>query len=88
MKTPHGKNRSGCPTLNFRVLCESLGRVFATAGKYSKITAPFDGVVGRRSVHEAQGVKKGDALVISTLRRRRSKSVNRMESFSFSACAR
>jgi membrane-bound serine protease (ClpP class) len=39
MKTPHGKNRSGCPILNFRVLCESLGRVFATAGKYSKITA-------------------------------------------------
>jgi RND family efflux transporter MFP subunit len=28
----------------------------------SRITAPFDGVVGRRSVHEAQGVKKGDAL--------------------------
>jgi RND family efflux transporter MFP subunit len=28
----------------------------------SHITAPFDGVVGRRSVHEAQGVKKGDAL--------------------------
>jgi RND family efflux transporter MFP subunit len=29
----------------------------------SHITAPFDGVVGRRSVHEAQGVKKGDALL-------------------------
>jgi RND family efflux transporter MFP subunit len=28
----------------------------------SHITAPFDGVVGRRSVHLAQGVKKGDAL--------------------------
>jgi RND family efflux transporter MFP subunit len=28
----------------------------------SHVTAPFDGVVGRRSVHEAQGVKKGDAL--------------------------
>jgi membrane fusion protein, multidrug efflux system len=28
----------------------------------SRITAPFDGVVGRRSVHEAQGVKKGDTL--------------------------
>ena len=28
----------------------------------SRIAAPFDGVVGRRSVHEAQGVKKGDAL--------------------------
>jgi membrane fusion protein, multidrug efflux system len=28
----------------------------------SRVTAPFDGVVGRRSVHEAQGVKKGDAL--------------------------
>jgi membrane fusion protein (multidrug efflux system) len=28
----------------------------------SRIVAPFDGVVGRRSVHEAQGVKKGDAL--------------------------
>jgi membrane fusion protein, multidrug efflux system len=28
----------------------------------SRITAPFDGVVGRRSVHDAQGVKKGDAL--------------------------
>jgi RND family efflux transporter MFP subunit len=28
----------------------------------SRATAPFDGVVGRRSVHEAQGVKKGDAL--------------------------
>jgi membrane fusion protein, multidrug efflux system len=28
----------------------------------SRITAPFDGVVGRRSVREAQGVKKGDAL--------------------------
>ncbi|MEA2543217.1 MAG: rane fusion protein multidrug efflux system, partial [Acidobacteriaceae bacterium] len=29
----------------------------------SHITAPFDGVVGRRTVHEAQGVKKGEALV-------------------------
>jgi RND family efflux transporter MFP subunit len=28
----------------------------------SRITAPFDGVVGRRLVHEAQAVKKGDAL--------------------------
>jgi RND family efflux transporter MFP subunit len=28
----------------------------------SRIVAPFDGVVGRRSVHEAQGVKKGDTL--------------------------
>jgi RND family efflux transporter MFP subunit len=28
----------------------------------SHVTAPFDGVVGRRSVHLAQGVKKGDAL--------------------------
>lgn len=28
----------------------------------SRITAPFDGVVGRRSVHDAQGVKKGDPL--------------------------
>lgn len=28
----------------------------------SRIVAPFDGVVGRRSVHEGQGVKKGDAL--------------------------
>jgi RND family efflux transporter MFP subunit len=28
----------------------------------SHITAPFDGVVGRRSVHDAQAVKKGDAL--------------------------
>jgi RND family efflux transporter MFP subunit len=28
----------------------------------SRIVAPFDGVVGRRSVHEAQAVKKGDAL--------------------------
>ncbi len=28
----------------------------------SHVTAPLDGVVGRRSVHEAQGVKKGDAL--------------------------
>jgi RND family efflux transporter MFP subunit len=28
----------------------------------SHIIAPFDGVVGRRSVHEAQGVKKGEAL--------------------------
>jgi RND family efflux transporter MFP subunit len=28
----------------------------------SRVTAPFNGVVGRRSVHEAQGVKKGDAL--------------------------
>jgi RND family efflux transporter MFP subunit len=28
----------------------------------SRITAPFAGVVGRRSVHEAQGVKKGDTL--------------------------
>jgi membrane fusion protein (multidrug efflux system) len=28
----------------------------------TRVTAPFDGVVGRRSVHEAQGVKKGDAL--------------------------
>jgi membrane fusion protein (multidrug efflux system) len=28
----------------------------------SRIAAPFDGVVGRRSVHDAQAVKKGDAL--------------------------
>ena len=28
----------------------------------SRITAPFDGFVGRRSVHEAQGVRKGDTL--------------------------
>jgi multidrug efflux pump subunit AcrA (membrane-fusion protein) len=28
----------------------------------SRIRAPFDGVVGRRSVREAQDVKKGDAL--------------------------
>jgi RND family efflux transporter MFP subunit len=28
----------------------------------SRITAPFDGLVGRRSVHDAQAVKKGDAL--------------------------
>jgi membrane fusion protein (multidrug efflux system) len=28
----------------------------------SRITAPFDGVVGRRSVHEAQAVKKGEPL--------------------------
>jgi RND family efflux transporter MFP subunit len=28
----------------------------------SRIIAPFDGVVGRRLVHEAQAVKKGDAL--------------------------
>lgn len=28
----------------------------------TRVTAPFDGVVGRRSVHEAQAVKKGDAL--------------------------
>jgi RND family efflux transporter MFP subunit len=28
----------------------------------SRVTAPFDGVVGRRSVHLAQAVKKGDAL--------------------------
>jgi RND family efflux transporter MFP subunit len=28
----------------------------------SHFTAPFDGVVGRRSVHEAQEVKRGDAL--------------------------
>lgn len=28
----------------------------------SRITAPFDGVVGRRSVHDAQAVKKGDVL--------------------------
>jgi len=28
----------------------------------SRITAPFDGVVGRRSAHQAQEVKKGDAL--------------------------
>lgn len=27
-----------------------------------RITSPFDGVVGRRSVHEAQAVKKGDIL--------------------------
>jgi membrane-bound serine protease (ClpP class) len=39
MKTPHGKNRSGCPTVNFRVLCESLRWVFTNAAKYSKITA-------------------------------------------------
>ena len=28
----------------------------------SRVMAPFDGVVGRRSVHMAQAVKKGDAL--------------------------
>jgi RND family efflux transporter MFP subunit len=28
----------------------------------SRLTAPFDGVVGRRSVHDAQAVKKGEAL--------------------------
>jgi HlyD family secretion protein len=28
----------------------------------SRITAPFDGVVGRRSAHDAQEVKKGDVL--------------------------
>jgi RND family efflux transporter MFP subunit len=28
----------------------------------SRVIAPFDGVVGRRSVHMAQAVKKGDAL--------------------------
>jgi RND family efflux transporter MFP subunit len=28
----------------------------------SRALAPFDGVVGRRSVHQAQAVKKGDAL--------------------------
>jgi RND family efflux transporter MFP subunit len=28
----------------------------------SRITAPFDGVVGRRSAHDAQAVKKGEAL--------------------------
>jgi membrane fusion protein (multidrug efflux system) len=28
----------------------------------TRVTAPFDGVVGRRSVHEAQGVKRGEAL--------------------------
>ena len=28
----------------------------------SRIAAPFDGLVGRRSVHDAQAVKKGDAL--------------------------
>jgi RND family efflux transporter MFP subunit len=28
----------------------------------SRVAAPFDGVIGRRSVHEAQQVKKGDAL--------------------------
>ncbi len=28
----------------------------------TRIVAPFDGLVGRRSVREAQGVKKGDAL--------------------------
>ena len=28
----------------------------------SRVLAPFDGVVGRRSVHMAQAVKKGDAL--------------------------
>jgi membrane fusion protein, multidrug efflux system len=29
---------------------------------FTRITAPFDGVVGRRSVHAAQSVKKGDVL--------------------------
>ena len=33
------KGRRGCPILNFRVLCESLGWVFTKAGKYSKVTA-------------------------------------------------
>ncbi len=28
----------------------------------SRIVAPFDGVVGRRSVHQAQAVRKGDTL--------------------------
>jgi len=32
----------------------------------SRIVAPFDGVVGRRSVHEAQAVSKGQALFLVT----------------------
>ena len=39
MKTSHGKNRSGCPILNFRVLCESLGWAYRKAAKYSKVKA-------------------------------------------------
>jgi membrane fusion protein (multidrug efflux system) len=37
-------------------------RVANVALNQSRITAPFDGVVGRRSVREAQGVKNGDVL--------------------------
>ena len=42
MRTPHGKNeknRSGCPILNFRALCESLGWVFREVGKFSGVCA-------------------------------------------------
>ncbi len=39
MTTSHGKNRSGCPILNFRVLCESLGWVFTKAGKFPGVCA-------------------------------------------------
>ena len=39
MRTPNGKNRSGCPILNSRVLCESLGWVFTKAGKFSGVCA-------------------------------------------------
>jgi membrane-bound serine protease (ClpP class) len=37
MRTPNGRNRSGCPILNFRVLCESLGWVFAGAVRFSVV---------------------------------------------------
>jgi len=45
MKPPHEKNRngyailSGCPILNFRGFCESLGWVFTEAGKFAGVCA-------------------------------------------------
>ena len=39
MKTPHGKNRSGCPILKFRVLCERLRWVLTGAAKLPHVYA-------------------------------------------------
>jgi len=39
MKTPHGKNRSGCPILKFRVLCERLRWVLTGTAKLPHVYA-------------------------------------------------
>jgi RND family efflux transporter MFP subunit len=45
-----------------KTLAEAELRTADVALDQSRVKAPFDGVVGRRSVREAQGVRKGDAL--------------------------